>query len=159
MSATGGSGRPVTILLVEDSVADVELTEEAFAAAGIRTRLHVAPDGESALALLRGDPPHPEPIRPDLILLDLNMPRRDGREVLRDLKASPELCSIPVLMLTTSGAERDVSGAYAAGANAYIRKPVHFEDFVATVRAIEAFWLTVAILPTRSPGGAARPAG
>ena len=158
MSATGGSGRAVAILLVEDSAADVELTEEAFATAGIDTRMHVAADGEAAMAVLRGDPPHPGPIRPDLILLDLNLPRRDGREVLRDLKASADLSSIPVLVLTTSNAARDVSEAYAAGANAYIRKPVHFEDFVATVRAIEAFWLTAATLPSRSPSASIRPA-
>lgn len=157
MSAAGRSGRPVEILLVEDSATDVELTEEAFVTAGIQTRLHVASDGEAALALLRGEPPHPVAIHPDLILLDLNMPRRDGREVLRDLKADGNLSGIPVLVLTTSGAEGDVADAYAAGANAYIRKPVHFDDFVVTVRAIEAFWMTVATLPARSSGAPARP--
>lgn len=147
MNAAGRPRAPVEILLVEDSATDVELTEEAFASARIRTRLRAVSDGEAALALLRGEPPYEEALRPGLILLDLNMPRKDGREVLRELKADARLSSIPVLVLTTSGAAEDITEAYAAGANAYIRKPVQFDDFVATVRAIESFWLTVATLP------------
>ena len=150
MSAAGRGGRPVEILLVEDSATDVELTEEAFATARIATHLRAVSDGEAALAVLRREPPHEHATRPDLILLDLNMPRKDGREVLRDLKADANLSSIPVLVLTTSGAAGDIADAYAAGANAYIRKPVQFDDFIATVQAIESFWLTVATLPARS---------
>ncbi len=157
MSVPARRSRPVEILLVEDSATDVELTEEAFATADVETSLHVVSDGEAALAFPRGEPPHEGATRPELILLDLNMPRKDGREVLRELKADERLMSIPVLVLTTSGAAGDVAEAYAGGANAYIRKPVHFDDFIATVRAIEAFWLTVATLPARPSSAPARP--
>ena len=139
--------RVLDLLLVEDSRTDVELTEEALAAAEIETELHVASDGEAALAFLRRKAPHQSAPRPDLVLLDLNMPRKDGREVLREMKQDEHLCSIPVLVLTTSGAQEDVAEAYASGANAYIRKPVRFDDFVAAMRAIDAFWMSVAMLP------------
>ena len=139
--------RMLDLLLVEDSCTDVELTEEALATADIETQLHVVSDGEAALAFLRRQPPHESARRPDLILLDLNMPRMDGREVLRELKQDDRLRSIPVLVLTTSGAQDDVVEAYASGANAYIRKPVHFGDFITTMRAIEGFWMSVATLP------------
>ena len=147
------------LLLVEDSRTDVELTEEALATARIDTRLHVVSDGEAALAFLRREPPHEAARRPDLVLLDLNMPRMDGREVLREMKQDERLRSIPVLILTTSGAQEDVAEAYARGANAYIRKPVHFEDFIATMRAIEAFWMSVATLPDEGTDASRRNAG
>ena len=139
--------RVLDLLLVEDSSTDVELTEEALATADIETQLHVVSDGEAALAFLRRQPPHENARRPDLILLDLNMPRKDGREVLREMKQDERLRSIPVLILTTSGAQDDVAEAYASGANAYIRKPVHFDDFITTMRAIEGFWMAAATLP------------
>ena len=139
--------RVLDLLLVEDSRTDVELTEEALDTADIETQLHVVSDGEAALAFLRREPPHESAPRPDLVLLDLNMPRKDGREVLREMKQDERLRSIPVLVLTTSGAQEDIAEAYASGANAYIRKPVHFDDFIATMRAIEGFWMSVATLP------------
>ena len=139
--------RLLDLLLVEDSPTDVELTEEALATADIETRLHVASDGEAALAFLRHQPPYENARRPDLVLLDLNMPRKDGREVLREMKQDERLRSIPVLVLTTSGAQEDIAEAYARGANAYIRKPVHFDDFVTTMRAVAGFWMSVATLP------------
>jgi len=142
-----GRARSFDLLLVEDSRTDVELTEEALASAGIETDLHVASDGEAAMSFLRRQPPHEGARRPDLVLLDLNMPRKDGREVLRDIKCDERLRSIPVLVLTTSGAQEDVAEAYANGANAYLRKPVHFDDFVATMRAVEQFWMSAATLP------------
>ena len=152
-------GRVFDLLLVEDSRTDVELTEEALATAEIETELHVAHDGEAALAFLRREPPHQGARRPDLVLLDLNMPRMGGHQVLREMKEDERLRSIPVLVLTTSGAQEDIAEAYASGANAYIRKPVAFDDFIATLRAIEAFWMAVATLPgagvdasRRSPG-------
>ena len=153
-----GRGRVFDLLLVEDSVTDVELTEEALATAGIETDLHVVSDGEAAMSFLRRQPPHETARRPDLVLLDLNMPRKDGREVLRDMKRDEQLRSIPVLVLTTSGAQEDVAEAYANGANAYIRKPVHFDDFIATMRAVEQFWMSAATLPDMG-GDTSRRAG
>lgn len=154
-----GRSRVLHLLLVEDSRTDVELTEEALASAQIETELHVVGDGEAALAFLRGQPPHEGARRPDLVLLDLNMPRMDGREVLRELKQDERLRSIPVIVLTTSGAHEDVGEAYARGANAYVRKPVHFEDFIATMRAIEAFWMATATLPDAGTDTSRRGAG
>ncbi len=151
--------RVLDLLLVEDSRTDVELAEEALASAEIETKLHVVSDGEAALSFLRREPPHEAARRPDLVLLDLNMPRMDGREVLREIKRDERLRSIPVLILTTSGAHEDVAEAYARGANAYIRKPVRFEDFIVTMRAIEAFWMSVATLPDESTDAFRRNAG
>ena len=145
--------RAFDLLLVEDSRTDVELTEEALDTAEIEIDLHVVSDGEAALAFLRRESPHEEVRRPDLVLLDLNMPRKDGREVLREMKQDERLRTIPVLVLTTSGAQEDIAEAYASGANAYIRKPVHFDDFISTMRAIEAFWMSVATLPDESANG------
>ena len=144
---TRGRPRVLDLLLVEDSRTDVELTEEALASVDMETELHVVGDGEAALAFLRREPPHEAARRPDLVLLDLNMPRMDGREVLRELKQDERLRSIPVIVLTTSGAHEDIAEAYARGANAYVRKPVHFDDFIAAMQAIEAFWMATATLP------------
>ncbi len=156
---TRGHPRVLDLLLVEDSRTDVELAEEALDAAGVETELHVASDGEAALAFLRREPPHQAAPRPDLVLLDLNMPRKDGREVLREMKQDERLRSIPVLVLTTSAAQEDIAEAYASGANAYIRKPVHFDDFIATMRAVEAFWMSVATLPDAGTDASRRGAG
>lgn len=138
---------PVEILLVEDNPGDVDLTMEALEEAKLRNSVHVARDGVEALQFLRRQGPHGGAPRPDLILLDLNMPRKDGREVLREIKEDPALKRIPVVVLTTSEAEEDVLDAYEYRANAYIVKPVDFEQFFRTIRSLEDFWLTVVRLP------------
>jgi len=139
--------QPVEILLVEDNPGDVELTLEALDEARLRNRVHVANDGVVAMQFLRREGPHTEAPRPDLVLLDLNMPKKDGREVLREIKNDPDLRRIPVVVLTTSEAEQDVLNAYEHRANAYIVKPVDFEQFFRTIRSLEDFWLTVVRLP------------
>lgn len=132
------------ILLVEDNAADVRLLREAFLEQGVSVELMVASDGEDATQVLR-DPRR----RPDLILLDLNLPRKDGREVLAEIKADPALRSIPVLVLTSSEAELDIEHSYALHANVYLRKPLSYTELQAIVAAIDTFWLTVARLPSR----------
>lgn len=141
--------RPIEILLVEDNAADVRLTIEALREGKVRNRLTVARDGEEALEVLERRGPHAEAPRPDLILLDLNLPRKDGREVLAAIKANSELKRIPVVVLTTSGAEADILRSYELHANCYITKPVDLEQFVNVVRSIDDFWLTVVRLPER----------
>ena len=143
---------PVEILLVEDSPADVRLTIEALRDAKVRNNLHVAQDGEEALAFLRREGEHAEAVRPDLILLDLNLPKKDGREVLEEVKADPQLRRIPVVVLTTSEAEQDILRSYDLHANCYITKPVDLDQFITVVRTIEDFWLTIVKLP---PSGSA----
>jgi len=151
MSALHGSGsRPIEILLVEDSPSDVELTIEALRAAKVSNHLSVVEDGVQALEFLRREKQFFQSPRPDLILLDLNLPRKDGREVLTEVKADPDLKTIPVVVLTTSRAEQDVLRSYDLNANCYIAKPVDFNRFMEVVRSIEHFWLTVVTLP-RSP--------
>lgn len=140
-------GRPVEILLVEDSPGDVRLTREALREGKIRNNLSVVPDGVEALAFLRREGRHAAAPRPDVILLDLNLPRKDGREVLEEIKADERLRRIPVVILTTSADERDILRAYELHANCYITKPVDFEQFIEVVQAIESFWLTVVTLP------------
>jgi CheY-like chemotaxis protein len=140
-------GRPIEILLVEDSPSDTDLTVEALAAAKISNRLSVVEDGVQAMEFLRRQGGYAQAPRPDLILLDLNLPRKDGREVLADIRADEKLTTIPVVVLTTSQAEKDVLHAYALHANCYITKPVDFQQFMEVVRAIEDFWLTVVKLP------------
>jgi chemotaxis family two-component system response regulator Rcp1 len=135
------------ILLVEDNPADVRLMREAFAEQGTSVELVIAGDGEEAMRLLQ-DPVN----RPDLILLDLNLPRKDGREVLAEIKADAGLRIIPVLVLTSSEAERDVEHSYALHANVYLRKPLSYTELQAIVAAIDTFWLTVARLPPRGDG-------
>jgi two-component system, chemotaxis family, response regulator Rcp1 len=134
---------PIEILLVEDNPADVRLTQEALREGKVRNNLHIARDGEEALAFLRRDG---EP-RPDLILLDLNLPRRDGREVLKEIKSDPRLMTIPVVVLTTSAAEADIVKSYSLHANCYITKPVDLEQFITVVKSIDDFWLTIVKLP------------
>lgn len=139
----------VEILLVEDSPGDVRLTREAWKEARIKNRLHVAEDGVDALAFLRQQGRHAEAVRPHLILLDLNLPRKDGREVLAEIKQDPSLRLIPVVILTTSKAEQDILKTYNLHANCYITKPLDMDDFVRVVRSIEEFWLTTVTLPPR----------
>jgi chemotaxis family two-component system response regulator Rcp1 len=134
---------PIEILLVEDSPADVRLTKEAMKDARVRNNVHVASDGVDALDFLHKRGRHASAPTPDLILLDLNLPRKDGREVLEEIKHSQELRRIPVVVLTTSQAERDVLTSYQLNANAYVTKPVDLEQFLAAVKSIEGFWLEV----------------
>ena len=140
-------GRPIEILLVEDNPGDVRLTIEALRESKVRNHLSVARDGVEALAFLRSEGAHAEAIRPDLILLDLNLPRKDGREVLAEVKADPDLKTIPVVILTTSRAEQDVLRSYELQANCYISKPVDLDQFMTVVKSIEDFWLTIVTLP------------
>jgi CheY-like chemotaxis protein len=139
---------PAQILLVEDSPGDVRLTREALRDAKICNELHVVRDGESALAYLRGEGEHAGAPRPDIVLLDLNLPRKDGREVLEEMKADDELRRIPVIVLTTSLAEGDVLRSYDLHVNAYVTKPLDLDGFVAVVRSIESFWLSIVRLPS-----------
>ncbi len=139
--------RPIEILMVEDSPSDAQLTIEALHAAKIANRLSHVEDGVEALRFLRRQGPYANAPRPDLILLDLNLPRKDGREVLDELKRDPDLKIIPVVVLTTSRSEQDVLRSYQLHANCYITKPVDFTQFMKVVQAIESFWLTVVTLP------------
>ena len=143
----GERGPVVEILLVEDNPADVRLTQEALREGKLRNSLAVAETGEKALAMLGRRPPHAYSLKPDLILLDLNLPGRSGREVLAEIKADPDLKRIPVVILTTSKAEEDVVKSYNLHANAYITKPVDLDKFMQVVRTIESFWLNVVVLP------------
>ena len=140
--------KPIEILLVEDNAADVRLTEEALREGKVRNNLHVARDGMEALEFLRRQGKHAKATRPDLILLDLNLPRRDGREVLAEIKDDPALKMIPVVVLTTSSAEADILKSYKLHANCYITKPVDLEQFISVVKSIDDFWLTVVRLPS-----------
>jgi CheY-like chemotaxis protein len=142
-------GMPIQILLVEDSPGDVRLTQEVLCDARIANDLHVVGDGEQAMAFLRREGDYASHPRPDLVLLDLNLPRKDGREVLADLNADPELKAIPVIVLTTSEAEQDILRSYRLAANAYITKPIDLNEFIAVVRSIETFWLTIVRLPPK----------
>ena len=147
MSAKQADPRPVEILLVEDNPGDVRLTQEALKEGRVRNRLHVAGDGVEALAFLRREGRHASAPRPDLILLDLNLPKKDGREVLAEVKTDADLKRIPVVVLTTSEAEQDVLRSYDLHANCYITKPVDLEKFLGVVRSLEDFWLTIVRLP------------
>lgn len=144
---TVGEGRPVHILLVEDNAGDVRLTREALKEGKVNNLLTVAPDGIEALAILRQEGRYAGEARPDLILLDLNLPKKDGREVLAEIKDDPALRRIPVVVLTTSKAEEDILRTYDLHANCYITKPVDFDKFVSVVRSIDDFWLSVVRLP------------
>lgn len=140
--------RPVEILLVEDNPGDVLLTQTAFRRGKVSNNMHVVEDGEQAMAFLHRDGIYQDMPRPDLILLDLNLPRKDGREVLDEIKADEDLRIIPVIILTTSAAEEDILRSYRLHANGYITKPVDWKEFMDVVRTIEEFWLTVVRLPT-----------
>jgi CheY-like chemotaxis protein len=149
---------PIEILLVEDNPADRVLTGEALEEARIVNHLHQVDDGVEALAFLRRQGAHAGAPTPDLILLDLNMPRMDGREFLEVVKADEHLRHIPVVVLTTSKSEEDVLRSYHLRANCYITKPVDFDQFLAVVKTIGEFWLTVVTLPTQPPQGVSDPA-
>jgi CheY-like chemotaxis protein len=140
---------PIEILLVEDSLPDIDLTREALTDAKVANNLHVARDGIEALAFLRREDGHGDAPTPDIILLDLNMPRMDGRETLEHIKTDPALSHIPVVILTTSQAEEDILRSYKLHASCYITKPVDLEQFLRVVRAVEDFWLSVVKLPPR----------
>jgi CheY-like chemotaxis protein len=140
--------RIANVLLVEDDPGDALMTREAFDE-HLHNRLDHVTDGAEALAYLRREPPHTDAIRPDLILLDLNLPRRDGREVLAELKSDPDLSTIPVIVLTTSQAEDDVLSSYRLHANAFVTKPVDFDSFTAAIRHIDSFFLSLVELPRR----------
>jgi CheY-like chemotaxis protein len=140
---------PIEVLLVEDDPGDVLMTREAFAEHKVRNNLNVVSDGAEALAYVRRQPPYTDAPRPDLVLLDLNLPRRDGREVLAEMKADPELRGIPIVVLTTSAAEADILASYSLHANAYVTKPVDFERFISVVRQIDDFFVSVVKLPPR----------
>jgi len=142
--------RLIEILLVEDSPSDTELTIEALSEAKVANHLSSVQDGVEAMAFLRRQGPFAGAPRPDLILLDLNLPRKDGRDVLTELKADDNLKTIPVVVLTSSGAEEDVLRAYQLQCNCYITKPVVFKDFLKVVRSIENFWLAVVTLPDKT---------
>jgi CheY-like chemotaxis protein len=139
--------RAVTVLIMEDNPTDLMIMREALADAKLHIELHVATDGVAGLEFLRRVGVHAKAPRPDLILLDLNMPRKDGHEVLVEVKADESLRSIPVVVLTTSQAEDDVARAYGAHVNCYIRKPVDFERLTEVVKSIEDFWFTVVTMP------------
>ena len=149
MSESSAS-QPIEVLLVEDDPGDVLMTQEAFKDYKIANKLSVVTNGEDAIAYLRRQGRFADVATPDLVLLDLNLPRRDGREVLREVKGDAQLRRVPVVVLTTSDAEEDVLASYDLHANAYVRKPVDFEQFVQAVRAIDDFFITVVRLPTRT---------
>ncbi len=144
------TGRPIEILLVEDNPGDVRLTIEGLKDSKVRNTLHVAQDGVEAMAFLRREGPHAGAARPDLILLDLNLPRMDGREVLSAIKSDVKLKTIPIVVLTTSRAEQDVLRSYELQANCYITKPVDLEQFITVVKSIEDFWFTIVTLPVQT---------
>jgi CheY-like chemotaxis protein len=140
------------ILLVEDNPGDVTLTRMAMSECKIANQLHVAHDGVEALEFLRREGKFAGAVRPDLILLDLNLPRMDGRELLATIKQDPSLTAIPIVVLTTSDAERDVAKSYSLYANAYVTKPLEMSDFIEVVKGIEEFWFGCVRLPPHEPG-------
>lgn len=150
--AGGGQGMRIDVLLVEDNPGDVRLTREAFREANASIRLHVASDGMEAMAFVRQEGAHVDAPRPDLILLDLNLPKMDGREVLAQIKRDDFLRTIPTIILTTSGAQADILRSYQLHANAYVSKPLQLDAFQSLVSSINEFWLTKARLPPRQNG-------
>jgi CheY-like chemotaxis protein len=148
---TGSRPGPIEVLLVEDSPGDVRLTREALKDAKAHISLHVASDGIEAMAFLAKQGEHAKAPRPDLILLDLNLPRKDGREVLKEIKENTALATIPVVILTTSAASVDVMNSYRLHANCYITKPVSLDGFLKVVQSIDDFWLSVVKLPREDP--------
>jgi two-component system, chemotaxis family, response regulator Rcp1 len=141
--------QPIEILLVEDNPGDVELAREALETGKVRNTLHVVSDGEAAIAFLRRTGKYAGVPRPDLILLDLNLPRKDGREVLAEIKSDPDLKRIPVVILTTSKAEEDILKSYSLHANCFVTKPIELNQFIKVVQAIEDFWLAIVKLPPK----------
>jgi two-component system, chemotaxis family, response regulator Rcp1 len=148
----GAAGTPIEVLLVEDSPGDVRLTMEAFREANVAIHLHVASDGVDAMAFLRHEGSHLRAPRPDLILLDLNLPRMDGRKVLEQIKGDDSLKMIPTVILTTSEAEADIVKSYQLHANCYLSKPVQLDAFENLVKSINDFWLTKVKLPSHETG-------
>lgn len=142
------AGKPAEILLVEDEENEVELTREGFARANLKVNLSHVDDGEKCLAFLRKQPPYADAPTPDLILLDLNMPRMDGREVMAEIVRDDALRHLPVVVLTTSSAEADILEMYKLRCNSYIIKPVGFDDFVKAITLIGSYWLTLTVLPS-----------
>jgi chemotaxis family two-component system response regulator Rcp1 len=153
MNVIGGDGMPIEVLLVEDSPGDVRLTQEVFRDANGSIHLHVASDGVEAMEFLRREGTHVNAPRPDLILLDLNLPRMDGREVLAQIKEDSRLKTIPTVILTTSVAEADIVESYQLQANCYLSKPVQLDAFESLVKSINDFWLTKVKLPQRRQAG------
>lgn len=141
--------KTVDVLLVEDNVADADLVREAIEGGKLIINLNVVRDGEEAMEYLRAQGRFKNATRPDLVLLDLNLPKKDGREVLREVKADPDLSSIPIVVLTTSAADEDILHSYKLHANAYIEKPVEFESFIKIVNQLTEFWLSLVVLPKR----------
>lgn len=146
----------IEVLLVEDNAGDVRLTKEALKESSLLIHLNVARDGEEAMAFLRREGVHAGTPTPDLILLDLNLPRKDGREVLQEIKADADLKRIPVVVLTTSEADSDVLTTYGLHANCYITKPVDMDQFIKIVKLLEEFWFTIVKLPSREALGESR---
>jgi CheY-like chemotaxis protein len=150
MTSASDDGSPIEVLLVEDDPGDVMMTQEAFQEHQVGNRLSVVSDGDEALSYLRREGQYAEATRPDLILLDLNLPRRDGREVLAEIKNDDNLRRIPVIVLTTSQADEDIIRSYQLHANAYVTKPVDFDRFISVVRQIDEFFVGVVKLPPRN---------
>lgn len=140
---------PIEILLIEDNPADIRLTQEALRAARLHNTIHVAQDGVSAMAFVRQAAPFQQAPRPDLILLDLNLPKKDGREVLKEIKSDPHTRTIPMVVLTTSEDEGDVLRSYDLHANAYLVKPIDVLRFITMIQSLESFWLSVVKLPPK----------
>jgi len=149
MQCASSNAQAIQVLLVEDNPGDVRLTREAFRDAKVHLEMHVANDGVEAMEFLQRQGAFPNSPRPDLILLDLNLPRKDGREVLAEIKGDPSLRSIPVVILTTSAADADIERSYLLHANCYISKPVDLEGFLTVIRSIDDFWLSVVKLPPK----------
>jgi CheY-like chemotaxis protein len=143
----GSKGNPIEILLVEDNPGDVRLTEKAFEDAGLVNNLNVVTDGVEAMAYLRNEGEYADTTRPDMVLLDLNLPKKDGEEVLTEIKTDEELKRIPVVILTSSDAEEDMIRTYNEHANAYLKKPVDFQGFLDVVQRVEGFWISVVEFP------------
>ena len=150
MTSAGDESVPIEVLLVEDDPGDVLMTREAFEEHKVRNHLNVVSDGADALAYVRREGEFANAVRPDLILLDLNLPKRDGREVLKEMKTDPDLREIPIVVLTTSSAESDVLASYQLHANAYVTKPVDFERFISAVKQIDDFFVSLVKLPRRA---------
>lgn len=147
MEVLSSSLRTPDVLLIEDNEADADLVKEAIAEGPISIRLHVVRDGEEAMAFLKRAGYFADTPRPELIILDLNLPKKDGREVLREVKEDPKLCSIPIVVLTTSAAHEDIENAYRLHANCYLIKPVDFDSFMKIVSQLKEFWFSIVTLP------------